>query len=71
MDVENNHLVTEQFLELMTKDERENYIHIPAELNRAARRALGKKQERKISFISNGKLSKWARKIRKEATCNE
>ena len=60
MDVENNHLVTEQFLELLAKDEREKYLPIPAELNLAARRALGKKQERKISFISNGKLSKWA-----------
>lgn len=64
MDVQTNHLVTEEFFETMTDTEKAKYQPIPPELNRAASRKLGVNKEIKVSFVSNGKLSKWARKQR-------
>ena len=66
MDVNRNHLVTDVVYNGMSEEDRKAYIPVPEELNRAARRKLGINQEVKVSFISNGKLSKWARKMRKE-----
>ena len=66
MDVDRNHLVTDVVYNGMSEEDRKAYLPVPEELNRAARRKLGINQEARVSFISNGKLSKWARKMRKE-----
>lgn len=66
MNIDTNHLVSEVEYQGMTEEDRKQYLPIPEELNRAARRKLGVNQSAKVSFISNGKLSKWARRMRKQ-----
>jgi hypothetical protein len=44
---------------------RSGFQKIPDELNRAARRKLNGKKSVQVSFKSGGKLSEWAKKVRK------
>ena len=68
MHAETGHLVSP---ERMREIERElsggqnEYIQVPEELNRAARRKLNGKSEAYVSLTSGGKLSSWAAKQRK------
>ena len=61
MNPDTNHLIDKETY----GEPSEGYVDIPEDLNRAARRKLAGKSETKVSFISNGKLSKWARQQRK------
>jgi len=59
MNINTNHLV-EAVIGL------DDYEPVPENLNRAAKRKLNGRKEAVVSMISGGKLSKWARRRRKE-----
>ena len=63
MNVNTNHLTSEV---AMGPDALSGYDILPENLNRAAKRKLKGRKEATVSMISGGKLSKWARKRRKE-----
>jgi len=59
MNVNNNHLIDTTY-----DPAPEGYIEVPENLNRAARRVLGKNKSAFVSVTSGGKLSSWARRMR-------
>ena len=66
MNINTNHLVTNERFQAMQELQREEYTPVPKELEPAAAKKLAGKPEAMVSLTSGGKLSNWAGAQRKK-----